>query len=1118
MYTLDAVDSFHIPNPVNTYIYDIIPIADGLATISSDDCLRLLNPLALNGQPINSVRRVNTDVTCLKALDRSGAVIVTAGRDGRICLVDMRTAARVGEVSSGERLGQPMVQYIESHSDDVTELHFHPTGTSILLSGSTDGLVNIYNTTITDEEEALHQTINHGHSIHHANFLNDVDIFALSHDEQFSMYKVVTDPEEGVEEPPPVIFGDMRELLGGEYVCNVLGRPDGSAVLGIGSHSRESFDLIQHRNGSPWAFVPAEKVTLTGAHGSEIVRSFCFLDSHKTVLTAGFLQIFVAIVFGQVLEDSKGTVSADGSPQPSVAAQSSTPQKPLHDAESGHRRVQKALVFLRRYERLHPKPSRKPSGIISQIGHYALALLPKLYIQGPSSDGSSVAGYQIKIPKMVGDAVQLLEEAAQVNNSDAMFLLAQMNFYGNFSHPKNYPEAFRRYYQLAGFGNSSAQHMVGFMYATGIGGAVERDQAKALLYHTFAAKGGHTKSEMTVAFRHHSGIGTPRNCDAAIKHYKNVADRAIEWYRSGPPGGMSWVPDSYRLADDDGGVYGEGASFSSAGSNANKASPSSDAHAALDDVLEYLDLMSRKGDFKATFSLGRIHYDGQRGLPRNLKSAKWYFMRVAKLYWSRDGRVIDTDKQGLEKIASKAAGYLGRMFLRGEGVEQNYEKANVWFQRGIKSGDAGSQYGSGVMYLDGLGVPQNTVKAQQLFKASADQDYAPAQVALGALFLDQGTPTDTQVANRYFELAARYGNIESFYYLAELISQGVGRDRSCGLATAYYKIVAEKAEPLLSSFAEANRAYEDGDYELALLSYMFAAEQGFEKGQANVAYLLDQQKSKWMLPSWLMLSGPRPAFLQNGALALIYWTRSAKQTNIDSMVKMGDYYLHGIGTSPDMEKAATCYTAASEFHQSAQALYNLGWMHENGIGLDQDFHLAKRYYDHALETNDEAYLPVTLSLFKLRLRSAWNTFTNGRINSIQDEPSPKKQWSLSEWISNFLQDDHPYYGDTYDDDNFLPENDHMPGGDSDGFYDDIIDDGILESLIIIGLAAALVFLIYYRQQHQLAHRRDQAVAPAQGAQPAAQGQEQQNRQEDRGLFPQPGDPEFVQWAAGGVGH
>jgi SEL1 protein len=61
-------------------------------------------------------------------------------------------------------------------------------------------------------------------------------------------------------------------------------------------------------------------------------------------------------------------------------------------------------------------------------------------------------------------------------------------------------------------------------------------------------------------------------------------------------------------------------------------------------------------------------------------------------------------------------------------------------------------------------------------------------------------------------------------------------------------------------------------------------------------------------------------------------------------------------------------------------------MHENGVGLTQDFHLAKRYYDLALETNEEAYLPVTLSLLKLRLRSAWNTLTHGRINSIQDEP------------------------------------------------------------------------------------------------------------------------------------
>lgn len=50
------------------------------------------------------------------------------------------------------------------------------------------------------------------------------------------MYELVTNPEEGVEEPPPVHFGDMREKLGGEYIANVVGRPDGGAVVGVGTH------------------------------------------------------------------------------------------------------------------------------------------------------------------------------------------------------------------------------------------------------------------------------------------------------------------------------------------------------------------------------------------------------------------------------------------------------------------------------------------------------------------------------------------------------------------------------------------------------------------------------------------------------------------------------------------------------------------------------------------------------------------------------------------------------------------------------------------------------------------------------------------------------------------
>jgi SEL1 protein len=46
--------------------------------------------------------------------------------------------------------------------------------------------------------------------------------------------------------------------------------------------------------------------------------------------------------------------------------------------------------------------------------------------------------------------------------------------------------------------------------------------------------------------------------------------------------------------------------------------------------------------------------------------------------------------------------------------------------------------------------------------------------------------------------------------------------------------------------------------------------------------------------------------------------------------------------------------------------------------LHQNYRLAKTYYDQALETNDEAYLPALLSLIKLYARSIWHTLQGGQ--------------------------------------------------------------------------------------------------------------------------------------------
>ena len=135
----------------------------------------------------------------------------------------------------------------------------------------------------------------------------------------------------------------------------------------------------------------------------------------------------------------------------------------------------------------------------------------------------------------------------------------------------------------------------------------------------------------------------------------------------------------------------------------------------------------------------------------------------------------------------------------------------------------------------------------------------------------------------------------------------------------------------------------------------------------------------------------------------------------------------------------------------------------------------------------------------------------------------RKKWSLSEWVSAFLEAELAAWDA---EEGELDDYDTMPGGDADYGYDDI-DSDILESLVILALTASLAFLIYYRgrrqrvaeeerrqqEQQQLLANQVQAMAAQQP--PPAQPQPQQ---EDRGMFPHPNDPEFMNWAAGAVGH
>ncbi|KAI1115697.1 WD40-repeat-containing domain protein [Nemania sp. NC0429] len=323
MYPLDCIDAFRIPTREEVYILDIIPFTSGPATISSDQKLSVFNPLSLKTGPTTDLVTNHGNITCARAFDAANSVVCTAGENGTISLWDLRQDVRQAQVSRFTTEGQvpvlsvacsntgfsvvagtelqnhqasiiiwdvrstsaPKLHYKEVHSDDVTELNFHPNDHNILLSGSTDGLVNICDTRITDEDEVVIQTFNHDSSIHHAAFLNDTELFAISHDERLALY----DMSEGYEKGAATTdFGDMRAVLGCQYIANIFAKANGAgAVIGAGAHEQQAFELIHLTKGDSWALDRGNSVGLPGAHSEEIVRSFCFYDEAQMVFSAG---------------------------------------------------------------------------------------------------------------------------------------------------------------------------------------------------------------------------------------------------------------------------------------------------------------------------------------------------------------------------------------------------------------------------------------------------------------------------------------------------------------------------------------------------------------------------------------------------------------------------------------------------------------------------------------------------------------------------------------------------------------------------------------------------------------------------------------------------------------
>lgn len=134
---------------------------------------------------------------------------------------------------------------------------------------------------------------------------------------------------------------------------------------------------------------------------------------------------------------------------------------------------------------------------------------------------------------------------------------------------------------------------------------------------------------------------------------------------------------------------------------------------------------------------------------------------------------------------------------------------------------------------------------------------------------------------------------------------------------------------------DAFMRFQNGAVDEAAFRYLFLAELGYEAAQTNFAYLMDQVRIGFLSFSHSTFQEESHLFPRDEAYrrALLSWQRAANQDYAIARVKLGDYNYYGHGTPVDYDAAANHYKIAATSHQNAQAMFNLGLMHEQGLGV-----------------------------------------------------------------------------------------------------------------------------------------------------------------------------------------
>lgn len=381
------------------------------------------------------------------------------------------------------------------------------------------------------------------------------------------------------------------------------------------------------------------------------------------------------------------------------------------------------------------------------------------------------------------------------------------------------------------------------------------------------------------------------------------------------------------------------------------------------EAFKYYTKAALGGNPFAQYILGYSYLTGN-GLEKSYENAVYWLQKsceyeyipaiseMGKIYYLGLGVKVDNDKAFTLYHKAAEAGYspaqysLAYMYKNGHGCQQNSIKAYYWLEKSAENNYEDSYFLVGEYYLKGMYLEENYKKAFEYLNKGAKIGSGKALESLGDMYYyGYHVDKNQEKAIEMYKESIRKGNLDVYIKLASIYR----KKKFYRVAIYYYEKGAANKNSICNE--ELGIIYLDGemgdpDVEKALSNFKIASMDELEYSTTMVGYIYFKHYDKYKEDYKIWFE---KAYKQGSSNAAFFLGREL----------LLEYYK---GKSNEVSKILEYNKFAAERGVNG-AIYHLGIIHEDGIGVRQNKNKGFVYYREAADKGDgKAMLKIANSL------------------------------------------------------------------------------------------------------------------------------------------------------------